>query len=342
MSESSETPQQKELFWASENNKRNLQKLLRSTALHRPTTPILYLSSMIEDGELLPAIKANGDPDGIPELSEWIEEADEQIILHVNYAITHHNIKRHIILSNDTESFVLLLRYTPHFLSSGASEIWLNFGIGNSERMIPMHEVSTTLGPAKSLAMIKAHMLTGGDIHSKVGTKHAAVHFHPETYLSHFGESPDLTEDVMALAGEYLVKVMAGINAKPRSKTFDDYRLEKYTSGSQSGLSDLPPTSTAIRSHIHRAAYSVYTACTLLVSDKDHLDPHDYGWEERYGIMLPIKSLKSLPAHMLKVCGCRGRCDRKTCKCSVANVPCTVFCHGKSLNVNCMNTIKHS
>ena len=72
---------------------------------------------------------------------------------------------------------------------------------------------------------------------------------------------------------------------------------------------------------------TVYTACTLLVSDKDHLDPHDYGWEERYGIML-------------KVCGCGGRCDRKTCKCSVASVPCTVFCHGKSLNVICMNTIK--
>ena len=131
-----------------------------------------------------------------------------------------------------------------------------------------------------------------------------------------------------------------GVNAKPRSKTFDDYRLEKYTSGSQSGLSDLPPTSTAIRSHIHRAAYSVYTACTLLVSDKDRLDPQDHGWEKRYSIMLPIKSLKPLPADMLKVCGCRGRCDRKTCKCSVANVPCTVFCHGKSLNVICMNTIK--
>ena len=55
--------------------------------------------------------------------------------------------------------------------------------------------------------MIKAHMLTGGDIHSKVGTKHAAVQLNPETYLSHFGESPDLTEDVMALAEEYLVKV---------------------------------------------------------------------------------------------------------------------------------------
>ena len=205
-----------------------------------------------------------------------------------------------------------------------------------------MHEISGTLGPAKSLAMIKAHFLTGGDIHSKVGTKHAAVQLNPESYLSHFGESPDLTEDVMALAEEYLVKMMADVNAKPRSKHFDEYRVEKYTSGSHSGLSDLPPTSIAIHSHILRAAYSVYTACTLLVSDKVRLDPRDHGWEERHGIMLPIKALNPLPAHMLTVCGCGGRCDRKTCKCSVARVLCTIFCHGKSLNVNCINTMKHS
>ena len=41
--------------------------------------------------------------------------------------------------------------------------------------MIPMHEVSATTGPAKSLAMVKAHIMTIGDIHSKVGTKHAVV-----------------------------------------------------------------------------------------------------------------------------------------------------------------------
>ena len=87
-------------------------------------------------------------------------KADDQIILHVNYSIKHHKIKRHVVLSNDTDSFALLLRYTLYFLSSGATEIWLNFGIGEYERMIPMHEVSTILGPAKSLSMIKAHIIT--------------------------------------------------------------------------------------------------------------------------------------------------------------------------------------
>ena len=199
MTSSSPTPQQKELFWASESNKINLQKIIRDVAQTRQHMPCIYISSMIENDELLPAIKANGDSDGIPELSKWIEEADDQIILHINYSISYHKIRRHVILSNDTDSFVLLLRFTPHFLSCGVSEIWLNFGIGEYERMIPMHEVSITMGPSKSLAMIKAHIITGGDIHSKVGTKHAAVKSNPEQYLSNFGENPVLTEEDIAL-----------------------------------------------------------------------------------------------------------------------------------------------
>ena len=96
-----------------------------------------------------------------------------------------------------------------------------------------------------------------GDIHSKVGTKHAAVKTHPEKYLSSFGETPALSEQDISLAEEYLVKVTAGVMTKTRSKTFDDYLREKYTGGS-TGINDLPPTSTAIRTHILRASYSVY------------------------------------------------------------------------------------
>ena len=337
MTAGSPTPQQKDLFWASDNNKTNLQKLLREIAQTRSDTQVIFLSSMIEDGELLPAIQANGDPHGIPELTQWIEEADDQIIIHVNYSVNVHKIKRQVVLSNDTDTFVLLLRHTPHFLSCGATEIWLSFGIGENERMIPMHEVSKRIGPAKSLTMIKAHIITGGDIHSKVGTKHAAVKTHPEKYLSSFGETPALSEQDISLAEEYLIKVTAGVMTKTRSTTFDAYRREKYTGGS-TGINDLPPTSSAIRTHIHRASYSVYIACSLLDQHKVHLDPREYGWETRFGVMLPVKSLRPLPPKMRKVCGCRGRCDRKTCKCIVARVSCIVFCHEKATNDNCCNT----
>ena len=203
--------------------------------------------------------------------------------------------------------------------------------------MIPLHEVSTSIGPAKSLTMIKAHILTGGDVLSKVGTKHAAVQMNPEQYLANFGETSLLSEDDIVLAEEYLVKVQAGVISKPKSKTFDEYRKEKYTS-SAIGITDLQPTSTAVRSHIQRAAFSVYNACNLLVKDREHLEPQDHGWEERCGVMLPVKSLKPLPAHILTICGCKGRCDSKNCKCSVARVTFAIFCHGKNEYVTCDNS----
>ena len=93
MTAGSPIPQQKDLFWASDNNKTNLQKLLREIAQTRSDTQVIFLSSMIEDGELLPAIQANGDPHGIPELTQWIEKADDQIIIHVNYSVNVHKIK---------------------------------------------------------------------------------------------------------------------------------------------------------------------------------------------------------------------------------------------------------
>ena len=105
-----------------------------------------------------------------------------------------------VILSNDTDSFVLLLRYTPpHFLSCAAVEIWLNFGIKEYERKIPMHEVSATMGPAKYLHMVKARIKTGRNIHSKVGTKPAAVQTFREQYLSNFVEATTFSEEDISL-----------------------------------------------------------------------------------------------------------------------------------------------
>ena len=193
------------------------------------------------------------------------------------------------------------------------------------------------MGPAQSKVLIKAHILTGEDIMSKVGTKHAAKIFDPARYLANFGETPNLSEEDIRLAEEYLVKVKAGVKSKPLATTFDGLRHEKYIGGT-TGINDLPPTSHAIRAHIHRAAYLVYTSCNLLNTDRGTLDPQEYGWEKRFGIMLPVKSLKPLPPYMLKTCGCGGKCENKSCSCRSAGVPCTIFCHGKGANESCKNT----
>ena len=66
---------------------------------------------------------------------------------------------------------------------------------------------------------------------SKVGTKHAVLHFTPEQYLLNFGEDSELSDADAALAEEYLLKVSAGVRSTTTCKTFDELRLEKYIGG---------------------------------------------------------------------------------------------------------------
>ena len=172
---------------------------------------------------------------------------------------------------------------------------------------------------------------------SKIGTKHAALHFAPVEYLTHFGERSELSEQDIALAEEYLVKVWAGARSTTKCKTFDALTLEKYKGGT--GIDSLPPTSSVIRGHIHRGALLIYRVCHLLDRDPEELDPNEYGWEENFGIMLPSQCLKSIPDNMLSLCKCTGKCDKGRCSCKAGGVKCTVFCHGRNNNLLCTNKL---
>ena len=48
--------------------------------------------------------------------------------------------------------------------------------------MLPIHQVPIAIGESKSKALTKAHILSGDDCMSKVGSKHAAVMFDPEYF----------------------------------------------------------------------------------------------------------------------------------------------------------------
>ena len=174
---------------------------------------------------------------------------------------------------------------------------------------------------------------------SKVGTKHAAMASDPVRYLTNFGEADTLSEQDAALAEKYLVHVWAGVRATTTVETFDQLRVENYTSGS-AGIDALPPRSSVIRGHIRRGAFLVHRACQLLeTADKfnEKLELVEHGWEEHFGILLPSKCLKPLPPSLLTICKCAGKCDTRRCGCFAAGVRCVIFCHGKMDNSSCTN-----
>ena len=75
-----------------------------------------------------------------------------------------------------------------------------------SSRFIPLHFLSSQFGRRVCSVIIKAHILTGCDITSKIGTKVASLKCKPEKYLMTFG---DIDDDLSYRnAEQYLIKVM--------------------------------------------------------------------------------------------------------------------------------------
>ena len=145
MNKDTPSPQQVDKFWASEEDKRNLQLLLRDMVRMQTTGhPNIITSAVVSDDEVLPATAA-GNQD-IPDLLNWIEEADARLVVHVKWAVQENHCERVVIMSNDTDTFALLLHYTPYFQSLGLQEIWQEYGTGKKRCVLPLHEMVSKLG----------------------------------------------------------------------------------------------------------------------------------------------------------------------------------------------------
>lgn len=337
MNENTPIPEQIEKFWASERNKQNLQLLVREmVSKMTKQIPLIVVSSLVCEEEMLSAKSAGGED--IPELNNWIGEADERLVLHIKWAVEEQKRERIIVVSNDTDTFAILLRHIPRFVSHGLHELWQQFGTGENRRMLPLHQVEDIFGVAMAKTVIKLHILSGNDHQSKVGTKHAAFVSNPLHYLSNFGEDEIISNEAEALAEEFLVQLTVGVRSRTSAKTFDQLRMEYYKSG-KAGIDALPATSSEIKGLIKRAWYFVRKACTLLEVGNKHQTPQealDHGWDEHLGVLLPSKCMRPLPKRMLTTCKCVGECDTRRCGCCSANVKCVTFCHGKDVKI-CKN-----
>ena len=167
-------PHQPEQFWESQENKRNLQLLVRDIVCSRaytamiPSSPALLFLMMTHFQQQWLVMK-------ISDLLNWIEEADARLVVHVDWAVLVQRCKRVVVVSNDTDTFALLLHYTPYFQDLWSEEIWQQNGTGEKRRKLPLHQAVSKLGASLVKAVIKVHILIGDDCMGKLGSKHAAV-----------------------------------------------------------------------------------------------------------------------------------------------------------------------
>ena len=83
--------------------------------------------------------------------------------------------KRVVVVSNNTNVVIYSLVYHQRFCELGIQELWVKFGIKDGCRNIPIHKLGQQLGGEECSALLKAYILTGCDVTSKIGTKVSAV-----------------------------------------------------------------------------------------------------------------------------------------------------------------------
>lgn len=91
-----------------------------------------------------------------------------------------------IVISSDTDVFILLMCYWSEMNAHGLEELWVKTGVADSTRYIPIHILARKIGRDLHQVLPAVHTLTGCDYTSKVGTKHAALMVNPETHLNDF------------------------------------------------------------------------------------------------------------------------------------------------------------
>lgn len=222
----------------------------------------IVLSAMVIDDELIPAQRQKDFDSAcnLDVLLSWQVEADCRMDSHINWGVDR-GCERIVVLSNDTYTIVIILRYLSSFINRGLKELWVEFGTGKRRRKISLHLLHLNLGEDLCSVLIKAHVLCGQDNVSKVGTKHTAMSCQPLSMMYFVETDTFCNADVMA-AEKFLVKVWACSWSKSRSESFYDYRYECYFNGKAIGK--LPPTSAAIIGHTRRSFYDIWNIVTLL------------------------------------------------------------------------------
>ena len=335
---------QMEKFWGSSSNKVKMQQFFSEAAseIAKENNVNVVLSGTVIGKEAQPckAIIDGQEYQDIELLKSSIEEADCRIVPHIDWSLTSMGYKNFVILSNDTDVLVLILTYFRHFKARGILKVWIRVGSGASKRHIPIHFLYERMPKPLVKVLLAAHVGTGCDTLSKIGTKLAALNAIPEMYLHGFGKG-ELSDEQTRKCEEYLVKVR---KLTTDCKTFDALRVVEYKENDS--VFDLPPTSHSIvEGHIPRWHYIVKEHLNLLNRSYVPRDPCDYQWVLDNEDLLPAKNLLLLPEEFSVTCSCKHkdvsrRCSG-ACKCSRKGVICSDLCACRKVCSNTQSATSH-
>ena len=122
------------------------------------------------------------------------EEADTRMFVHLKHGIEKDFIKTACILANDTDVVAIAISFFCELKLLGLEQLWVSFGLGNKRRWIPIHTISSHLGPAKSKCILFFHAFSGCDTVSGFRNKRK------KSFLQTWNVFPDITDTFAKLS----------------------------------------------------------------------------------------------------------------------------------------------
>ena len=144
ISEDTPIPRQMEKFWSSASNKTNVQQLARQMVS-------TVISGCVVDDEVKPALLFCPDqadpnqPQKIDELTSYIEEAHDRIVIHCEWQVKQRG-SRLLVISNNSNTVMRLLCFFPSIEAKLVKELWVEYGVAERRRYLPIHHITIVLG----------------------------------------------------------------------------------------------------------------------------------------------------------------------------------------------------
>ena len=186
------------------------------------------------------------------------QEADSRIFLHLSHAAQQGHSKAFI----RTVDSVIVIIAVGHFGSLCVMELWIGVGTGKAFQHIPVHEITQTLGPEKSLSCPLFHSFKGCD------TTSSFLGIGKKTAWAAWQAYPDLTEKLLTLSDDPTLLTLDS-NHMTRLERWtvvmyskssgcsrvNDVTRQLFTHGTRTLDHIPPPTQEALLQHAKRALY---------------------------------------------------------------------------------------
>ena len=221
-------------------------------------------------------------------------------------------------------------------------EIWVNFGTGESKKILSAHQIGSAIGRDKAVALPVFHAFTGCDTVSSfksIGKKTAWQRWKvfddvTKAFIELSNGPANITSETQRLLERFVILLYDQTSS---CTSVNQLRKELFTRGRS--IDKIPPTSGTLLQHVRRTAYQ--GGYIWGKSHEKSINPPEatnWGWQKdksgRYNPLWSLLPIASKACSQLIKCCCKQKDGSFNCsgRCSCAKVrqTCTELCKCKA------------